>query len=168
MHAIHTQSATKAEQYTQLLPQLRTLIADDADLWLATLANVSAVLKAEFGWFWVGFYWVNTARNELQLAPFQGTLACTRIAKGRGVCGQAWAKNRTLVVADVNQYPGHIACSTLSQSEIVVPIYNKRGEIVGVLDVDDSRTHAFDDTDAYYLRQVCDALTELLNTPEMA
>ncbi|ULJ62144.1 GAF domain-containing protein [Wielerella bovis] len=168
MHEIHLSGTDKAEKYEQLLPQLRGLIAADSDLFIATLANVCGVLKEHFAWFWVGFYWVDAAKNELILAPFQGPIACTRIAKGRGVCGQAWAQNQIMVVPDVNAHPDHIACSSLSQSEIVLPVYNKRGEIVGVLDIDHTELATFDEIDARYLRELCDALTDNLNVPEMA
>lgn len=153
----------KTERYTQLLPQLRALLADDGDLPIAALANTSALLKETFGWFWVGFYLVNQSEKELQLSAFQGTVACTRIAKGRGVCGQSWAQNQTIVVPNVHEHPDHIACSSLSQSEIVVPLYRRDGSIHGVLDVDDTELSTFDDTDAHYLRQVCDLLTELVD-----
>lgn len=162
MHPIQTTAASKVEQYQQLLPQLHALIAADADIPIATLANVCAVLKEQFNWFWVGFYLVNDSRSELILAPFQGTLACTRIAKGRGVCGQAWAQNQTLVVPDVNRHPDHIACSSQSQSEIVVPLHNGSGEVVGVLDIDHTELAAFDATDAHYLQQLCALLSRQL------
>ena len=149
MHPIQTTSTNKAEQYQQLLPQLQALIAADADI---PIAN----------WFWVGFYLVNDSRSELVLAPFQGPLACTRIQKGRGVCGQAWAQNQTLVVPDVNQHPDHIACSSQSQSEIVVPLHNGSGEVVGVLDIDHTELATFDETDAHYLQQLCALLSRQL------
>ncbi|MDK4680095.1 GAF domain-containing protein [Kingella negevensis] len=168
MYEIHSSVQSKSEKYEELLPQLRAVMAADSDLFIATLANTCAVLKEHFGWFWVGFYLVNKTGDELILAPFQGTIACTRIAKGRGVCGQSWARNEIMVVKDVNAHPDHIACSALSQSEIVLPVYNKRGEIVGVLDIDHTEIATFDDTDAHYLRLVCDSLTELLNVPELA
>lgn len=153
----------KIEQYQQLLPQIRALIADDGDLPIAALGNTAAALKDTFGWFWVGFYLVNDAATELHLSAFQGTVACTRIAKGRGVCGQSWAQNQILVVPNVHEHPDHIACSSLSQSEIVVPLYGRDGSIIGVLDVDDVHLATFDDTDAHFLRQVCDLLTEYVN-----
>ena len=162
MHPIQTTPAPKAEQYQQLLPQFQALIAADADIPIATLANVCAVLKEQFSWFWVGFYLVDNSRSELILAPFQGPLACTRIPKGRGVCGQAWAQNQTLVVPDVNQHPGHIACSSQSQSEIVVPLHNGAGEVVGVLDIDHTELATFDAIDAHYLQQLCAILSQQL------
>lgn len=161
------ESGNKIAKYQDLLPQLTHLIQGDNDLWIANLANVTAVLKEAFGWFWVGFYLVDKEQENLILAPFQGTLACTRIAKGRGVCGQAWAQNQILVVPNVNEHPDHIACSSLSQSEIVVPLYNQHGQIIGVLDVDDTELATFDDTDAHYLAQICAMLTRELNVPEM-
>jgi L-methionine (R)-S-oxide reductase len=141
-------SATRAAQYASLLPQIRSLIADEPDL-IANLANVCAVLKEAFGFFWVGFYLMK--EGELVLGPFQGPLACTRIALGRGVCGAAAAQRETLVVPDVELFPGHIACSSLSRSEIVVPML--AGDIVvGVLDVDSELIAHFDQVDAEWLQ----------------
>lgn len=149
----------KEERYHTLLSQLRSLLAGETDT-VANLANAAAVLKETFGFFWVGFYRVK--KDELVLGPFQGPVACTRIARGRGVCGTAWAENRTLVVPDVNAFPGHIACSSLSRSEIVVPLRNAAGEVWGVLDVDSDRLADFDDTDAACLEKICNLLTECL------
>jgi len=143
-------STSKKEQYESLLPQIAALITGETDQ-VANLANISAALKAQFGWFWVGFYLVK--QGELVLGPFQGPVACTRIAKGKGVCGAAWEQARTLVVPDVEAFPGHIACSSLSRSEIVVPIF-KGDEVAGVLDVDSELLNQFDATDAYYLEQL--------------
>jgi GAF domain-containing protein len=143
-------SGTKLQQYEALIPQIKGLLQGEADL-IANLANVSAALKEQFGWFWVGFYLV--VKVELVLGPFQGPVACTRIKKGRGVCGSSWAKAQTLIVADVEKFPGHIACSSLSKSEIVVPII-KNGEVVGVLDVDSEELDQFDETDQKYLEQI--------------
>nr|WP_253341008.1 GAF domain-containing protein [Neisseria sp. HSC-16F19] len=151
MHALTLTHGDKAETYRQLLPQLAALIADETDL-TANLANISAVLKEAFGWLWVGFY--RTDGDTLVLGPFQGPLACTRIPHGRGVCGQAWAQGETLVVADVNAHPDHIACSSLSQSEIVVPVFDRHGAVMLVLDVDADQLAVFDDTDAEYLQQL--------------
>src|SRR5215213_2552230 len=123
---------TKQEQYQSLIPQIKGLLEGEMDL-IANLANVAAALKEQFGWLWTGFYLVKD--NELVLGPFQGPVACTRIRKGRGVCGTSWAEKRTLVVPDVEQFPGHIACSSLSRSEIVVPVI-RNNEVVGVLDAD--------------------------------
>lgn len=141
---------TKEEQYQALLPQLEALVTGESDL-VANMANISAVLKAQFDFFWVGFYIVKA--DELVLGPFQGPLACTRIAKGKGVCGTAWARRETLVVPDVDAFPGHIACSSLSKSEIVVPVIEE-GEVVAVLDVDSEYLNHFDEVDAKYLTQI--------------
>ncbi|EHQ29557.1 GAF domain-containing protein [Mucilaginibacter paludis] len=143
-------SATKAEQYQSLIPQIEALLQGEADL-VANLANVCAALKEQFKWFWVGFYLVKN--GELVLGPFQGPVACTRIAKGKGVCGAAWQQAQTLVVPDVDAFPGHIACSSLSRSEIVVPLYDQ-DQVVGVLDVDSEELDQFDQTDALYLERV--------------
>lgn len=143
-------SASKAEQYTSLIPQIRALLEGEPDL-VANLANIAAALKEQFGWFWVGFYLVKG--DELVLGPFQGPVACTRIAKGRGVCGTAWAEAKTLVVPDVDTFPGHIACSSLSRSEIVVPLFHN-GLVAGVLDVDSEALDQFDATDEQYLEEI--------------
>ncbi len=140
-------TGSKEEQYQSLLPQIEALISGETDL-VANLANVAAALKEAFGFFWVGFYLVK--EDELVLAPFQGPVACTRIRKGRGVCGTAWAQAATQVVPDVDAFPGHIACSSLSRSEIVVPLISK-GEVWGVLDVDSEELGAFDEVDKKYL-----------------
>nr|WP_315122702.1 GAF domain-containing protein [uncultured Porphyromonas sp.] len=124
---------SREERYRELYPQLRALLSVETDR-VANLANMAAALRQTFGFFWVGFYLVS--ERELVLGPFQGDIACTRIPYGRGVCGDAWAQGQTLVVPDVESYPGHIACSSLSRSEVVVPIYDRSGEIVGVLDID--------------------------------
>jgi L-methionine (R)-S-oxide reductase len=142
-------TGTKEEQYQSLLPQIKGLLEGEDDL-VANLANVAAALKEQFGWFWVGFYLVKD--DQLVLGPFQGPVACTRIRKGRGVCGSSWAKAETLIVPDVEKFPGHIACSSISRSEIVVPLF-KNGEVVGVLDVDSSELDQFDVTDLKYLEQ---------------
>ena len=145
-----TTTAEKAEQYTSLIPQIEALLFGETDL-VANLANVCAALKEQFKWFWVGFYLVK--EGELVLGPFQGPVACTRIAKGKGVCGAAWAQAQILVVPDVEEFPWHIACSSLSRSEIVLPLF-KDGEVAGVLDVDSSELAEFDDTDALYLAEI--------------
>src|SRR5687767_15280870 len=129
---IISNSTNKQERYESLIPQIRALIENESD-WIANLANVSAALHFGMGFFWVGFYVVK--ENELVLGPFQGPVACTRIKKGRGVCGTSWAEAKTLIVPDVEKFPGHIACSSLSRSEIVVPVF-KNYEVVAVLDVD--------------------------------
>lgn len=141
---------TKEEQYKSLMPQIKGLIAGETDL-IANLANVVASLKEQFGWFWVGFYWVK--EGQLVLAPFQGPVACTRINKGKGVCGTAWAKAETIIVPNVEAFPGHIACSSLSQSEIVVPVI-RNGEVLGVLDVDSAELNTFDEIDKVYLEKI--------------
>jgi GAF domain-containing protein len=144
------QSTDKAEQYQSLLPQIEALLYGETDL-VANMANVCAALKEQFKWFWVGFYLVKN--GELVLGPFQGPVACTRIGLGKGVCGAAWQQSKTLIVPDVDAFPGHIACSSLSRSEIVLPIF-KNGEVVGVLDVDSENLSAYDEIDAQYLQQV--------------
>ncbi len=141
---------SKADQYRSLLPQIRALITGEPDL-VANLANICAALKEQFGWLWVGFYLVK--EEELVLGPFQGPIACTRIRKGRGVCGTAWEKGVTLIVPDVELFPGHIACSSLSKSEIVVP-WIVNGVVAGVLDVDSAELNSFDTTDQQYLEEV--------------
>ena len=143
-------STNKADLYQSLLPQIEALLDGETDL-VANLANICAALKEQFKWFWVGFYLVKT--NELVLGPFQGPVACTRITRGRGVCGSAWEQEKTLIVPDVDLFPGHIACSSLSKSEIVLPLFNK-GQVVAVLDVDAEELDQFDETDALYLEQI--------------
>lgn len=147
---LHIINGTKEEQYQALLPQIKGLLEGESDV-VANLANVAAALKEQFGWFWVGFYLVK--ENELVLGPFQGPVACTRIKKGRGVCGSSWAQEKTLIVPDVEQFPGHIACSSLSKSEIVVPLF-QNGTVVGVLDVDSDELDQFDTTDQKYLEEI--------------
>ena len=149
---------SKAELYTSLIPQIQALIGDETDN-VANLANVSAALKEAFGFFWVVFYLVK--ESELVLGPFQGPIACTRIQFGRGVCGQAWANSETLLVPNVDLFPGHIACSSLSKSEIVVPLF-KNGIVIGVLDVDSDQLNNFDETDKLYLNLLCTWLSERL------
>ena len=148
-------TGTKQEQYESLIPQINGLLTGEPDL-VANLANVAAALKEQFGWFWVGFYLVKG--EELVLGPFQGPVACTRIRKGRGVCGSSWAQAQTLIVPDVEQFPGHIACSSLSKSEIVVPII-RNGEVLGVLDVDSDELDQFDEQDKHYLEQILELIT---------
>ena len=157
---------SKAEIYQSLIPQIKGLLDGEPDL-VANLANVSAALKEQFGWLWVGFYLVKPdsksfgsaqdEETELVLGPFQGPVACTRIKKGRGVCGAAWQNAETLIVADVEKFPGHIACSSLSKSEIVVPLI-RNGSVVGVLDVDSDELDQFDETDKKYLEQIIEVL----------
>ena len=153
IHLIH---ASKEEQYLSLLPQIEGLIAGETDL-TANLANVCAALKAQFNFFWVGFYVVKG--DELVLGPFQGPVACTRIAKGRGVCGQAWQQKNVLLVPDVDAFPGHIACSSLSKSEVVIPLLGADGDVKAVLDVDSDSLNDFDEIDVTYLSKLCTLLS---------
>lgn len=152
----------KAERYQFFLTQLTPLIEGERNE-VSVLANTSAALKEAFGFFWVGFYLVHD--GALHLGPFQGSVACYRIKKGRGVCGTAWSEARTQVVPDVDQFPGHIACSSLSRSEIVVPII-MNGEVKGVLDIDSDQLSTFDETDRVYLEKVVDLLIRELYTQE--
>ena len=150
-------SGTKQEQYHHLFPQIKSLLEAETDL-IANMANLCAVLKEQFDWLWVGFYVVKKStsadcKEELVLSPFQGPVACTRIKKGRGVCGSSWKQAQTLIVPDVARFPGHIACNSLSVSEIVVPII-RNNEVVGVLDVDSEKPDLFDETDKKYLEQI--------------
>jgi L-methionine (R)-S-oxide reductase len=147
---LHIGSGSKEEQYLSLIPQIKGLIDGEPDL-VANLANIAAALKEQFGFFWVGFYLVKA--DELVLGPFQGPVACTRIRKGRGVCGTSWSQANTLIVPDVEQFPGHIACSSISKSEIVVPLL-KNNEVWGVLDVDSDQYNSFDETDAQFLQKI--------------
>jgi L-methionine (R)-S-oxide reductase len=146
---------TKEEQYKSLIPQIEGLLTGETDV-VANMANVAAALKEQFGWLWVGFYVVK--QQELVLAPFQGPVACTRIKKGRGVCGTAWQQAKTLIVRDVEKFPGHIACSSLSKSEIVVPVI-KNDEVVAVLDADNEEYDLFDETDQQYLEEIARLIT---------
>ena len=141
---------SKEDQYLSLIPQIKGLINGETNQ-VANMANIAAALKEQFNFFWVGFYLVEG--EQLVLGPFQGPVACTRIAYNKGVCGTAWAKQETLVVPNVEEFPGHIACSSLSKSEIVVPIL-KDGQCIGVLDVDSAELNTFDDVDVKYLLQI--------------
>jgi len=143
-------TGNKEEKYQQLLPQIKALVEGEENL-IANLANIAAALKQQFDFLWVGFYLVEG--NELVLGPFQGPIACTRIRKGKGVCGTSWDKNEIIVVPDVEAFPGHIACSSQSKSEIVVPLYQKTN-IIGVLDVDSDQLNTFDELDAKYLKDI--------------
>lgn len=149
---------TKEEKYISLLPQLKALLEGENDE-TANLANAAAALKQTFGFFWVGFYLVKN--NELVLGPFQGPVACTRIGLGKGVCGTSWKNAETIIVEDVDKFPGHIACSSASKSEIVVPLFNAEKKVVGVLDVDEDKYSMFDETDKKYLEQVAELVTGL-------
>jgi len=151
---LHIISGTKAESYSSLLPQVQAILTGESDL-VANMANMVAALKEQFGWLWIGFYIVKN--EELVLGPFQGPIACTRIRKGRGVCGASWDQAKTLIVPDVEKFPGHIACSSLSRSEIVVPVIRNE-KVVAVLDADSSALNEFDITDQYYLEAMVDLL----------
>ena len=145
---------TKKEQYESIISQIKGLLQGETDL-IANLANITAALKEQFHWLWIGFYLVKN--EELVLAPFQGPVACTRIKKGRGVCGTAWAQAKTLIVPDVEKFPGHIACSSLSRSEIVIPVIRNE-EVIAVLDVDSESLNSFDKDDKYYLEQIVELI----------
>ena len=149
INIIDSKFVTKEEVYQSLLPQIQELTKNEPD-WIANLANISAALKQAFDFFWVGFYIVKG--NELVLGPFQGPVACTRIPFGKGVCGTAWKEQRTVIVPDVKQFPGHIACNSESKSEIVVPFFDN-GEIIGILDIDSDNLNTFDEIDATYLEK---------------
>ena len=148
---LHITASTKAEKYQQLFPQIKSLLEGESDV-IANMANVCAALKFGMNFFWVGFYLIKN--NELVLGPFQGPIACTRIRKGKGVCGTAWEKNKVIIVDDVDQFPGHISCSSLSKSEIVLPIYNSNKEIIGVFDVDSDSLKSFDKVDEEWLGKI--------------
>jgi len=151
----------KERRYASFLSDIALLIQDEHDE-ISVLANVSAALKEAFGFFWVGFYLVKEKEGcepQLYLGPFQGPTACYRIRFGKGVCGSAWQQRQSLVVPDVEKFPGHIACSSLSRSEIVVPVYTKDGRVAGVLDIDSTSLGTFDDTDRQHLEQLCQLLT---------
>ncbi len=156
----------KAGIYAEILPQIKAVVSAESDM-IANMANVSAILKEAFGFWWVGFYIVrenccpgslgkgnSNAAEELVLGPFQGPLACTRIKKGRGVCGTAWERAETVIVPDVEQFPGHIACSSLSRSEIVVPVFDHNGDVMAVLDIDSEHLATFDVTDKEWLEKM--------------
>ena len=151
---LHIISGDKSTQYETLLPQIKGLLEGENDT-IANLANVAAALKEQFNWWWIGFYLVKN--NELVLGPFQGPVACTRIKKGKGVCGSAWDLEKTLIVPDVEQFPGHIACSSFSKSEIVVPLFHD-GKIWGVLDADSEYFSHYDETDKLFLEQIVELL----------
>lgn len=150
-------SGTKKEQYQALIPQIKALIAGEPDL-IANLANITGALKEQFNWLWVGFYIVK--QDELVLGPFQGPVACTRIRKGRGVCGSSWEQSKTLIVPDVEKFPGHIACSSLSRSEIVVPVI-RNNTVVAILDADSETLNTFDDTDRLYLEEIAAMINKM-------
>lgn len=149
---IISNNSSKEEKYEVLIPQLKSLVANEKNL-VANLANMAAALRETFGWFWVGFYLVDN--DELVLGPFQGPIACTRIKYGKGVCGSAWKQAMTLLVPDVEKFPGHIACSSLSVAEIVVPIFDKNQNVIGVLDVDSESYNVLDQIDTVCLEKIC-------------
>lgn len=152
------QKGTKEDKYIALIPQIKALCEGESNA-VANLANVAAAIKQTFNYYWVGFYLVE--KSELVLGPFQGPIACTRIKKGKGVCGTAWKEEKTILVIDVNQFEGHIACNSLSKSEIVVPI-RKKDKIIGVFDIDHNQTGAFNEVDEQYLNQICTWLGGIL------
>lgn len=149
---------TKKEKYESLLPQIKALIEGERDF-IANLSNIMSALKFGMNFFWVGVYFVK--ETELVLGPFQGPVACTRIALGKGVCGTAWKEKRTIVVEDVDQFPGHIACSSFSKSEIVLPAFDKNGDVTLVLDIDSDQLATFDQTDCIYLEQIMRLIEQL-------
>ena len=156
---LYVVNGDKDQLYQSLLPQIEALISSEDD-WLANLANVCAALQQTFSFLWVGFYRV--VDSQLVLGPFQGPIACTRIAKGVGVCGKAWERNATIIVPDVDQFPGHIACSSSSKSEIVVPIVDANNEVAYVLDIDSDKLNDFDEIDQVYLEQLAKTITQTL------
>lgn len=149
----------KSDKYNTLLPQIEALVTGESDL-TANLANIAAALKETFAWWWVGFYLVK--EEQLVLGPFQGPVACTRIAIGKGVCGTCWQQQKSLLVPDVEKFPGHIACSSLSVAEIVVPIFSPQGHVFGVIDVDSERFDTLDQTDLLFLEKIAAIITGLL------
>lgn len=153
-------NSSSASIYEQLLPPIRELLANETDM-TANMANISAILKTAFNFWWVGFYIVK--HDELVLGPFQGPVACTRIKYGRGVCGTAWKENRIILVPDVDRFEGHIACSSASRSEIVIPI-RWRNEVIGVLDLDSEHLNYFDETDEKYLKQIIEIFESSLTS----
>ncbi|MGL5889495.1 MAG: GAF domain-containing protein [Bacteroidia bacterium] len=156
---------SRSEKYESLLPQIIALTTGETDF-VANLANVAGALRQTFGFFWVGFYLVKN--DELVLGPFQGPVACTRIRKGKGVCGTAWNENRIVLVPDVEAFPGHIACSSESKSEIVVPLHNVSGTVIGVLDVDSDMLNDFDETDALFLGKLAQHITQFYERAAIA
>ncbi len=154
MESIVVNATSREERYRELVPQVKALLQGESDL-IANLANMAAALKEGLGFFWIGFYLVKN--NELVLAPFQGPVACTRIQMGKGVCGHAWQTAKPVLVPDVEAFPGHIACSSLSKSEVVVPLI-KNGQVLGVLDIDSDQLNDFSDIDVVYLTQLLNLL----------
>ena len=157
---IHIKGSTKSERYGSLLPQIKALTEGETDM-IANISNITSALKYGMDFFWVGIYFVK--ENQLVLGPFQGTLACTRIDFGKGVCGTAWKQKQTIIVSDVEKFPGHIACSSLSLSEIVVPVFNNKKEVAAVIDVDSDKRNDFDEVDKLYLEEVAGVIEKILN-----
>lgn len=155
---LHISIGAKSEKYQELIPQVKALLACESDM-IANLSNFVAALKQTFDFFWVGFYLVK--EDELVLGPFQGPIACTRIRKGKGVCGASWEQGKTILVPNVDEFPGHIACSSLSKSEIVIPLF-KNNHVIGVLDVDSDKFNDFDEVDEKYLTELCEWLTSII------
>jgi GAF domain-containing protein len=155
---LHIDNSDKLSTYESLLPQLKALCEGESNR-IANLANISAGLKEAFNFFWAGFYLVE--KDELVLGPFQGPVACTRIQKGKGVCGTAWEKAKTLLVSDVERFPGHIACSSAAKSEIVLPLI-KNNQVIGVLDIDSNKLDDFDVIDEQQLTKLCQWLVSIL------
>jgi GAF domain-containing protein len=151
----------KQQRYEEMLPQLASLIAGETEE-MSVLANVAAVIHETFGFWWTGFYLVRG--GELRLGPFQGPVACMHIAFGRGVCGTAWEQQQTIVVPDVEQFPGHIACSSESRSEIVVPLFDAHHKVIGVLDIDSRELNTFDETDRQNLEQVANIIAQAITS----
>lgn len=156
---IISQHLSKEEKYKALIPQINALVMGETDL-IANLSNIIAALKFGFNWLWVGVYFVKN--DELVLGPFQGPIACTRIKKGKGVCGTSWLTKKTIIVKDVAQFPDHIACSSLSKSEIVIPVFNKKGEVALVLDIDSEKLNSFDEIDANHLSEITKLIATFL------
>ncbi|MBL7911894.1 MAG: GAF domain-containing protein [Bacteroidia bacterium] len=146
---------TKEGKYQELIPQIKALVEGEKDL-VANMANICAALKYGMDFFWVGFYLVKN--DQLVLGPFQGPVACTRINLGKGVCGTSWQKKESIIVDDVDAFPGHIACSSLSKSEIVLPLFDSQKNVVGVFDVDSDKLSSFDKTDELYLNKIINLL----------
>lgn len=155
-HSITIEGNTKEERYRSLVPQIEALLEGEQDM-VARMSNTAAAIHGAFGFLWTGFYRVVTAPSgsELSVGPFQGPAACSRVAYGKGVCGTAWKEARTVVVPDVEEFPGHIRCSSMARSEIVVPVFSADGDVIAVLDIDSSETGTFDATDALYLEEIC-------------
>ncbi|MBS9777761.1 MAG: GAF domain-containing protein [Gammaproteobacteria bacterium] len=157
MKTLTINAEDKQSQYAELIPQIKAVISDESDI-IANMGNISAMLKETFGWLWVGFYRVDNDNNQLVLGPFQGPLACTRIPLGKGVCGEVWQSAKSQIVDDVLTHPNHIACSSLSRSEIVVPVTDENGSVIAVLDIDADAPSCFDEIDQKNLESICQLL----------